>query len=270
MDDKILILLLVPGKTDRAFYKALITKVLRGKDIIIADLDSREYELLKYKILDEVFKLIYGSPIKGSSVIKLEAGNKSRTIYVIIWPTEREVVQVARDILENQAGSNEPTIDFVVVADDAEDMGFINKLESLYNSLVAHGSIEVEKEIGRGRCFRLYSLKKPKGIKLMLFVQGIEELDIVDKHAIEDFILYSYMDIIDEIKNRCHYLIDKINQSRYSHKKIALLIVIYNCHTSVEEIFYRNLDREKLEKLISKNDGLQKLIDILVNIVVFR
>ncbi len=263
MQNKTLMLLLVPGRDDRAFYKSFFIRVPREVGFRTIDLDCRGREAEKHQILNKAFPLIEDSPIKGSSVIKLEAINRGRIVYVVIWPTEREVTQRARDVLENQAGLIKPTIDMIAVAEDAEDVGFDERLESLRNSLISCKYIEIEKEIDRGNFFRLYILKKPKGVKLMLLVQGIGELSISNKHTIEDYVLYPYMDVINEIERKCPYIIARIRQGRYIHKKMALLVTIYKCYTKIEEMFHRSLSKEEFNTLINRNDGLRKLISIL-------
>ncbi len=210
-----ILLMIVPGRADRAFYKRFFICIARNLGFQFVDLDAKAYRMEKEDILNQIYSLPRATRNdrvieRGSAVIKIMTRNKD--IAIVILPAERSVLpisnkdkvtftRIASSILGYQASLIKPTVNVVVVAEDAEDMSLSERLESLYNSLMAYGVIEVEKELISGKAFRLFNLKRPKDVKLMLLAQGIEQVTIVSKHAIEDFILYSYTHIINDIKN---------------------------------------------------------------------
>ncbi len=58
-------------------------------------------------------------------------------------------------------------------------------------------------------------------------------------------------------------MISKIIQGRHAHKKMALLVAIYQCCIGIEEMFFRALGDRELNYLLNVNDGLRKLTDII-------
>jgi len=101
----------------------------------------------------------------------------------------------------------------------------------------------------------------------MLIVQGIKLVTIVTKHAIGDYILYLYRDLVDEmIKTTNKFMqIVNIKTDKHKHKKLALLIAVKLCYTKIEEIFLKNLNMYHLNELIRTCDALNTLISIIAN-----
>ena len=262
------ILIIVPGKDDRAFYKTFFWKVFKNQDLEIIDIDRDEYRQEKYRVMSQAFQIGATSPIRGSSVLRINLDEGKKAIYLIIWPAGGNVVERACEIIEYQSGLSSPTIDYLVVAEDAEEMGFEERLNSLENSLNSHGCTEIKERQQEGRHYRLYILRKPKNVRLILLVQGIDKsLDQIDKHTIEDYILYPHSAYIQEIKTNYPELFNKILRSRHAHKKMALLIAIYMCYKTIEEAFFNALNEEELDVLIKSNDGLATLIEIITRII---
>ncbi len=199
-----LMLVLVPGRDDRAFYKRFFRYTANRLNLHFDDLDASNRGVEKRTVLDRVCKQARtpsgGEALCGASVLRLSSKDSGRSLEVVVLPTERRVTHVASLVLEYQAGLDKPTIDFVVVADDAEEMSSSDRLDSLYNSLISAGSIEIDRELKRGNYFRSFILKKPKGIRLLLLVQGIETVTGFAKHAIEDYVLYLHMDTLAELR----------------------------------------------------------------------
>ncbi|MEB2792766.1 MAG: hypothetical protein G5Z42_07080 [Caldisphaeraceae archaeon] len=266
MHDNRLVLIMVPGRNDRAFYKAFLLKMSRGHGLGIIDVD--QYEEEKYHVLAQAFQIDEASPIRRSSVLKVNIGKGRKEIYVIVLPTEGNVVEKACDVLKYQSGLFPPAIDYLAVAEDAEDRCFRERLDSLRDSLRSRGCIKIKEEQEQGRHFRLYALKEPKNVKLMLLVQGVEQgLDLVDKHAVEDYVLYPHKPYVQEIAKNCPKLIDRISHGRHAHKKMALLMTIYMCYKNLEEAFFNGLDEQELEVLVKSNDGLATLIKSIEQLV---
>jgi len=272
-----ILVMVVPGRVDRAFYKRFFRYVAGKLKSEFIDLDSSRYESDKHKILESICKQqqIPGQQesasvlLRGTSVVRLVSTNNNKEINAVIIPSERRVDYTAKLILEYQAGLYEkPSIKFIVVAEDAEEISFEERLKSLYDSLKSSKHIRIDREVSRDKYYRLYILGKPEGVKLMLLVQGLECVDISIKgikHAIEDYILYLYSDIVDEILNS-GFLGETGRDSRSNirgniHKKLALMVALKLCYTNIEELLFEGLDDNKLDGLVYVHDGLRVLRD---------
>lgn len=271
MDRSSLFVVIVPGRDDRAFYKRFFHYVARKLGFQLIDLDSRSYVEEKQTVLDRICKQHRrtmgveesgeeGGVLRGTSVIRLLSTGTDRAVYVVIVPSERRVTQIASTILGYQAGQEEPSIDFMVVADDAEERDFEEKLTSMYNSLRSAKHLDIGDEVSRGNYYRLYILKRPKDVRLMLFVQGLRDIRVVTKHAVEDYVLYLHEDMLNEILGAVgRDLRDNM------HKKLALAIALRLCYTRIEELFLQGLDDSRLGKLLQACDSLRTLAVAVVN-----
>ena len=260
-----LILIIVPGKDDRAFYKIFLKKTFESQGLEIIDLDQTNYREEKNSVIARAFQIGDESPIKRSSVLKVIFNNEEKVVYLIIWPTERSVVDKTCEVLEYQSGLSSPSINYLVVAEDAEDRDFKERLDSLEDSLHSRRCMKIKKNERQGRHHRIYVLEKPENVRLILLVQGVEQgLDFITKHAIEDYVLYPYQEIIREIQTNCPKLFSKIIDSKYSHKKMALVAAAYLCYKNIEEFFYNALNEKELEALIESNDGLLALVETVI------
>ena len=264
-----LLLMLVPGRDDRAFYKRFLRYVARKHGLLLDDLDAANHGDEKYMVLDKVYRqpraLSGVVVLRGTSVLRLSSRTGNGSTEIVLLPTERRVTHVAGLILEYQAGLDAPTIDAVVAADDAEEMSISDRLGSMYNSLMSVRGIRIGKELKQGKYFRLLTLERPRGLKLMLLVQGLETVEDLTKHAIEDYVLHLYRDSLTELRNSCKQLLNTLTRSSRQHKKLALLIALKHCFTRLEELFLRDLDDDKLDKLVKVSDGLQELVNLTVS-----
>lgn len=259
MNRSSLFVVIAPGRDDRAFYKRFFYHISRRSGFRLVDLDSKSYEKEKQNAIDRICKQC---ALRGTSVTKLLSTGTDRELYVVIIPSEKEITELARVILEYQAGWDEPSIDFMVVADDAEERDFEEKLTSMYDSLRSAKHLDIGEEVSRGNYYRLYILKRPKGVRLMLFVQGLRNVKIVTKHAVEDYVLYLYGDMLNEI-------LETVGKDLRDnmHKKLALAIALRLCYTRIEELFLQGLDDNRLDKLLEVCDGLKVLADIISNML---
>ena len=89
------ILLIVPGKTDRAFYKAFIAKAFRNKsNIRVNDLDSEEKESRKEYVLRKILPVSENSNlIKGTASLEIISEDNNKTVYIILIPSEIQVIK---------------------------------------------------------------------------------------------------------------------------------------------------------------------------------
>ncbi len=263
------LVMFVPGRDDRAFYKRLLAYVARRLGVRYVDLDASSHGGEKDGILNRVYRPYGagGSILRKASVIRLSSTGNTGEVFITIIPCERRVTQVAGAVLAYQAGLEEPMIDFVVVADDAEDTGFHEKLTSLQDSLRSLSHYEYgEGELSSGDYYRLFALRRPRGVKLMFLVQGLKQQSIVAKHAIEDYVLFTHRDDLKELleaMGRYPHSLRVDVFDTYAHKKLALLIAIRLCHTRIEELFLRSLSDAQLDELLGICDGLSTLYSIV-------
>ncbi len=257
-------MLIVPGRTDRAFYKAFITKVFRNKpNIQVNDLDSEEKNSVKEAVLRRILPIAENSDlIKGSASLEVISEDKNR-VYIIIVPSETKVVEKAMYFLNHFAGLEyyKGIIDTIIVAEDAEDKSFEERLTSLYYSVAAR--IDLGEILKDGKYFRCYSLKKPLGLKLLFVVQGLEDVDVVEKHAIEDFIIYVFSNELNRGPLRSCVDAIKSLENKHIHKKLALLIVLSKCYVSLERFLFKSLSEQEIEDLKRIHDGLNEIVNIV-------
>ncbi len=265
-----LIVILVPGRDDRAFYKRFIMHVANSLNLEFSDLDRSGHESEKSAVLNKIVK--GWDKRKGTQLLDLRRSSsvklysslyKSHAMgYVTIIPTEGNVSRAGAILLKYQASLSNPSIDLLVLIDDAEEMTFNARLQSFYNSLTYTSSIDVDALISRGSYHYLYKLRRPRNIILLLIVQGLEQFTIVPKHAIEDFIFYLYHENTGKIKealSKCPRTLRIDTMDRYAHKKLALLIALEQCYTRIEELLARDIDNGRLLKLQHEHDGLRTL-----------
>ncbi len=263
-----IILVIAPGRTDRAFYKAFIMKIFRDDSRgNVVDLDKDEYKQSKEKILREVFPLPDDNNlIKRLASLRVILGN-SDEVYVFIIPSESNVTEKSAEILSFLSGveHDRNNVDAVIVAEDAEKLSFKDKLNSLYNSLLSNGAIVIDKELNHGKYFRYYSLKKPRGMKLVLLTQGLDNIRLAEKRAIEDFIIYLFSNELQSKLLSCVNALD-IKETSNVHKKLALLIALSKCYNNIESFFFESLTKDHVELLRKNHDGLNKIIELIQEI----
>jgi len=271
MGQKRVALIVVPGKTDRSFYKAMFRKLFKYYGFQVIDLDSKNHEHEKLKILGQIFKIREKSPIYRASVLKISSTNVH--LFIVIWSTDKKIPTSTADVLNYQAGLTEPTIDFIVATEDAENLSFEQRLNSLYMSISNNCVQELKfKEIEpiKSTYYRIYQLEKDDWLRtllLMLLVQGLQ-LSPVNKHAIEDFVIVPILEETkDELTKICDRLLDKVIQDPEAHKKLALLLAIIKCVVSIEDLIFDIFTEKEFLDIIENHDGLRKLVDVLISLL---
>jgi len=259
------ILLIVPGKNDRAFYKAFIAKAFRNKpNIRVNDLDSEEKESRKEYILRKILPVSENSNlIKGTASLEIISEDNNKTVYIIIIPSEIQVIKKTIHFLNHFLGLEDykSIVDTIIVIDDAEDKSFEERLNSFYDSVASR--IDLGDIIKGGVYFRCYSLKKPDGLKLLFVVQGLKDINVVEKHALEDFIIYVFSNELGRGPLKPCIDVIKSLKNKNSHKKLALLIVLSKCYTSLDKFFFKSLSKQEIEDLKEIHDGLNEIINVV-------
>ena len=274
-----LIIIIVPGRDDRAFYKRLILKYFGGtkKGITVKDIDAGPEAR---QAIERVLPLYKGGGphylVKGSVVIRLTRGRKA--LYTAIIPSEERPERRACSILMHLSGK-EPDrwkqfLRGFIIIDDAEERTFAGRLLSFIDSLTAMKCVHIKEKVSEGTYFTEYVLKKPAGLKLVLMVQGLAEISFLPKHTIEDFAVYLYARRNEE-KARLTALYEELvkaagvnehgGRERKKHKKIANLIALSKCYLSTEELFSKGLTEADARLIVEAHDGLRKLVRMIEN-----
>lgn len=265
------IVIIVPGPTDRTFYKALIMKTY-SKQLEVIDLDSRDFKTEREKVIKTVLKQL-NPKISKLAVLRLvkKDTNSPNCLNVIILPSEREVTYTAQTLIEYLLGSSEHSIDYVVIAEDAEEEDPEGKVESMLRGVTSNVRTKLE-EIDRGRGYRevvIYSFGNTN-IQLLIIIQGIfgKELEglATHKHAIEDFIIYSHKNLVKELERKYPEILELIIKSKNAHKKLTLLLAIMRCFHNLEEFIFRDIDFERLVDDIETLRKLKTVIDKLCGV----
>ncbi len=264
------ILLIVPGRTDRAFYKVFLIKAFKYNPYIqVIDMDRRDLRERREIVLKRILPFIENSNIvKGLSLLEIKSTKSDRSVYIVIIPSEIQVTMKAKQLLDYFMGLRgvDSLIDTIVVIDDAEDKTFEDKLNSYRDAL--YPIIIKGKLVKRGCYFELYFFNKPVTFKLLFIVQGLKEVDVVNKHAIEDFVLYLYL---EELKSKaydsCINIFGTPNGKGY-HKKLAMLIALSKCYISLEELFFNSMTHEEIDRLKRLHDGLNEIIEATTALVI--
>jgi len=248
-----IVLMIVPGPLDRAFYKAFITKLYDN----VEDLDSTTYKEEKDKLLKSVIKSTSYKWAKASVLRMLN----NRLLMLIIKPSEKSVKEDVKILLKYLLGYEDSKVRHIVITEDAEEHEFSVRLQGLIDSIkslqVSEKDIEVV-ELDRKSTYAQLLIKGPKtSINLFIMIQGIPELKIFNisliKHAIEDYVIYMYYDdFMKVIPDRLLTMFSK----NILHKKIAILIALLRCYSSVEELLF-STDRSYYEKLVNNVECLR-------------
>ena len=261
------VLIIVPGRDDRAFYKAFIQKMFNGKmngSIRVDDLSITGNRDRRNKVLRSIFPVseeAQGNLLWSRSVI-LEVTRSDRRVFVVIIPAKNTVTEDACQIIGFLGGvfrTARIKINTIVIAEDAEDMDFRVRLRNLSNSIRSRCRDINVSLVSSGNYYMLHTIGS---LQVLVVVQGVDGLpgEVNAKHAIEDFIMYVYREKAVSKSS----MIDNNDGNR--HKKIALLIAIDECRTSVEKLFYKLTDRD-MESLASSHDGLQQIYRIIDNLL---
>ncbi len=264
-------MIIAPGRDDRAFYKYLVLKVFNVNHEGVRVFDNKFRE----DVINYVFK---GSSPELRGIIVLTVANANGgCAHVIIIPSSEDVRKRMHLILEYLAGMSpdelsQRKIDYVIVAEDAEEKGFDAALQSLEDSLYSRSNtigIAIENVREGGKYYRLYRLAKAAGVKLLLVVQGLEhaspslaDMGGLHKHAIEDYLLFLLDDVLEELVQGHRSLVERILGDGNAHKKLALVAMVYNCGVSVENAL-RDIGRERFLKLVKESDGLRAVVDAI-------
>lgn len=255
------ILLIVPGRTDRAFYKAFIREFFKNvEDTKIQDLDKRDLSEFKEQVLSKILPYKLDTRILARNASLMLEYKDMNKVYVIIMPSRTRVTQEAQFILEYFAGIQyyEGIVDSIIIIEDAEDKSFEEQLNDLYQSITSR--IRLGNKLSEGKYYRCYTLLKHNNIKVCFMVQGLEEIFITNKHAIEDFIIYVYQDeLLSRSLKPCIDTIKSISKKDL-HKKLAELIALSKCYYDLESFIFKAIPSNMFEKLVQIHDGLRMII----------
>ncbi len=250
------ILMIVPGPVDRAFYKALITKLYDN----VEDLDSgdckreREY-LLRSIIRSESYRWV------KTSVLRI---SRPRRLILIIKPSEKSVKEETKIVLRYLLGCEDSRVRYVVATEDAEELSFDARLQSLVDSVRSIQAFQRDiniRELSRGSTYSELLIESSRtSVNLFIMVQGVPGLRIFHvspaKHAIEDYIIYMHSSLMEVLSNN-RLLLDIISGSNV-HKKVATLIALACCYNSVNEKFLFSIDCSYYERLVSNVECLRE------------
>ena len=263
------IVVAVPGPSDRAFYKAFMRWLAKRCRFDFKDLDRKKYQSLKSQVLDAVAPS--SIKLQGASVVRL-----GEVLDVIVWPLggEQGREKHAWQLLGYHLGLEEPGIDLMVAVRDMEERCAHDTLEGIYASLKAGlsnvlrggavGNIDVSSS---GKYYFYIGNVGGKGVNVLLIAQGLEQYQCcgveLDKHAVEDFLLFLGDSNVEELLRECRVLRDVVT-ARAPHKKLAGLAAIASCRPCVDDGFVAGLVRdERVEHLLMRHDGLRYFANLL-------
>lgn|GEM_PF-3354596 len=251
--------IVVPGRTDRAFYKALLRGALRLAGASVTDLDSSRARGEKEDFLRRQVRLSE----RVVRVAALRADRERAVLRVAILDAEGRVVDRAADILSLHGGFRSPSIHALAVVDDPEERSFEEALQSLHDALTSksRGEYDVGKLLGEGATYRLYSARRPP-VALLLIAQGVPTLSVAPKHAVEDYVLYVKSEKLEELRGQC-----RMSLRNAVHKKLALLLAVACSYTSLETFIYHELDDSSIRRLLSSCPELAKLRDVALTLL---
>ncbi len=265
------ILIVVPGEDDRAFYKMFVKSVADSHGLVYTDLDSGEHRAEKSRLVDEIAPQEdqQGVRLRGVSAALLRGSSGSAA--VVVWPMKGEWGEGIRNawiLLSYQLGLREPTLSYFVVARDSERSSARAMLQGLLDSLAARQPCVRGSQVERGRYYMMIRSVCGKPLNLLLMAQSLEYVEdmsqVVEQHAVEDFIVYLCLDKLRRLLDKCPRL-QKLVQGRWGHKKLAALAAIERCRPGVDEKFLKEIiTPETVERLRSVHDGLAKLGEVLM------
>ena len=271
MEKQYTLAMIVPGPTDRAFYKRFFKLIADIIGFGYDDLDRADKEEEKGTLLAQIYKPMSQpreTRFKKTSAILLS--NEGTKLAIVIIPSEGDPTEIAAAFIGYQMGLSKPSVDIVIVAEDAEDKTPEERLRALRDSLASQEEslreVWQRNLISKGHYYEEYVLDT--GLRLLLVVQGIEEIkgDISTskpiKHAIEDYIIYVKRDIISNIMNSCSFLKQVLGKGRATHKKLAQLVAIIHCYADIVEFIYRNILADDVKKLVVTNDALNRIKEL--------
>jgi len=244
----------VPGRVDRAFYKAFLRVALDLAGASVTDLDSSRARSEREDFLRKQVSLSRWA----ARAATLRADYGHATLRIAILDAEGQVVDRAADILNFYSGFRKPPVYAMAVTEDAEDRGFSSTLQSMYNALASRHDRQYDlgNLLEGGNTFRLYKARRPP-ITLLIIAQGVPALNIAPRHAVEDYVLYVRSEELRKLRERC-----KIGLRRALHKKLMLLLMIAHSYTKVEAFIHHTLGDSAVEKLLTNCPELAKLRDV--------
>ena len=271
MEKQYTLAMIVPGPTDRAFYKRFFKLIADIIGVGYDDLDRADRRKEKDALLAQIYKpmsQLRETRFKKTSAILLS--NEGAKLAIVIIPSEGDLTGVAAALIGYQMGLSKPSVDIVIVAEDAEDKTPEERLRALRDSLASQEKSLREvwrgNLISKGHYYEEYVLDT--GLRLLLVVQGIEEIkeNISTlkpiKHAIEDYIIYVKGDVISNVVNSCSFLKQVLGEGRVTHKKLAQLVAIIHCYADIVEFIYRNILADDVKKLVAINDALNRIKEL--------
>lgn len=264
------VLIAVPGRTDRAFYKVYMKRVAELHGAEYVDLDSSSHVHEKRQLIHSVAPQgDQANPLRRVSAARLASGDTA--FEVAIWPLEGEhgkAIKEAWLLLGYQLGLREPTLSHFVIARDMEQGKANEVLEGLENSLKSGFDCAVQGNTSRkGRYYTVIRQFCGKNIDLLLIAQGLEQSNYLPgspgQHAVEDFIIYTRRERLQDLLDESPWL-QKVTTTRRGHKKLAAIAAIDACRAGVDEKFLlETITVDSARSLCEIHDGLGELCSLL-------
>lgn len=261
-------MIIVPGPTDRAFYKAFIEGVFNARLAKVVNLDCKERIREKQRLLLE---LQVGERFYLGKFAALKIMRNNNAVYITIGVSkEGKATSTAYKFLNNIAGLRKSPVDLVVVSEDLEDRetSYETKLRSIFQSLESHQrEYRIAKVQEHGKTYCMYWLEKPPGVKLMVLIQGINHFNFPGRCAVEDFVMCSCDEIIEQIKEKCKDIVELFYRDyKAGNKKLVSLLASYMCYTNFDKLVFDIFEEySRAKKVLDIHDGLRKLVSLIEN-----
>ncbi len=259
-----MVFLVVPGPTDKAFYKSMLKKLACA-----TDLDSGKYGDEKSYVIDRVLKPYAGKASQRlvEYVRRISCLRVYNRYVFIKYPhgedgTEARLACTLARLFAPLSPRWLP-MEGIVVVSDMEDRDAAATLNSLTDSLRSNcardlGRLRVEET---GEYYRVIRFEKAS-FPILLVAQGINKLPYTSRHAVEDYALFMHRSIVEEkIIPALHSL---TQDNKKTHKKLAMLLAVSMCSVYLEELFHHT-DKRCLRELVESHDGLRKLMETVTH-----
>ena len=293
-----IVALVVPGRDDRIFYKTFFKRLADllstccGANMNYVDLDSSEYRGKKQELLEQVVPGVRG--LGKWAALSLTDGH-GRSVNILIGLP----IEAVRDVHGRVGGKDPvaataavlmgilivkqiPNFKLLVVADDAEQSTFKDRLQRLENNvfdvhlrqLLERIGIDVKRSVvsfdATSYYYKLLDVDVQNSgysFRVLMLVQGLEPrivgsvfepLAQTNRRALEDFIVYAAKERVSQIPAACIDVLQSAGSQRL-HKKIVRLLALMLCRHELENAMDSLLGVEGVRRLLSVHSGLERL-----------
>jgi len=267
------IIIIVPGRTDRAFYKSLLNKYceyscLETRDIRPAERNRLLGDFLPYGETNNM-------PNTGQDIVRKSAGIicNDTAILIIDAGGDDKVMKKLRTLLGLALQSEllDPGSLILIAVKDAEQLPPEEALKSLEDSFMSmidkfhkQGTLKSNPfpaMYARGEYYVEFGSENTPGV--ILVVQGLKEVDL-GKHAIEDFLIYieKRMCRLGAPEKCCEELCCR--EDKMKGKKLVVLSAVARCGVTVEDLIY-SYSIDDFLALIDVHDGLDRIVREIVS-----